>query len=91
MQVLKRVQSQESGVQLLTELSKAWQNHEIMVRWLTRFFNYLDRHALCLSIDCSSVTPSSVLKLRRALCRYYVVRHNLPQLNQVGLICFRGA
>lgn len=49
MQVLKRVQSQDTGVQLLTELSKAWKNHEVMVRWLTRFFNYLDRCSVFLS------------------------------------------
>jgi hypothetical protein len=28
---------------LLKELYKRWGNHKIMVRWLSRFFNYLDR------------------------------------------------
>ncbi len=28
---------------LLRELYKRWCNHKIMVRWLSRFFNYLDR------------------------------------------------
>ena len=28
---------------LLKELHKRWNNHKIMVRWLSRFFNYLDR------------------------------------------------
>ncbi len=35
-----------------------------MVRWLSRFFNYLDR--------------------------YYIQRHNLHPLNDVGLLVFRG-
>ena len=29
---------------LLKELYKRWGNHKIMVRWLSRFFNYLDRY-----------------------------------------------
>lgn len=28
---------------LLKELYDRWQNHKLMVRWLSRFFNYLDR------------------------------------------------
>ena len=28
---------------LLRELLKRWNNHKVMVRWLSRFFNYLDR------------------------------------------------
>ena len=28
---------------LLQELLKRWSNHKVMVRWLSRFFNYLDR------------------------------------------------
>ena len=35
-----------------------------MVRWLSRFFNYLDR--------------------------YYIQRHNLHSLNDVGLLVFKG-
>lgn len=42
-QVLVRVKSQETGTRLLKELAQAWTNHTVMVRWLTRFFNYLDR------------------------------------------------
>ncbi len=30
---------------LLRELHKRWDNHNIMIRWLSRFFNYLDRRA----------------------------------------------
>lgn len=29
---------------MLRELVKRWGNHKIMVRWLSRFFNYLDRY-----------------------------------------------
>ncbi|KAI3449521.1 hypothetical protein Pfo_006186 [Paulownia fortunei] len=29
---------------MLRELVKRWTNHKIMVRWLTRFFHYLDRY-----------------------------------------------
>lgn len=28
---------------LLKELLNRWNNHKVMVRWLSRFFNYLDR------------------------------------------------
>lgn len=29
---------------MLRELVKRWENHKVMVRWLSRFFNYLDRY-----------------------------------------------
>lgn len=48
---------------LLKELYKRWSNHKVMVRWLSRFFNYLDR--------------------------YYITRHTLPNLADVGLLCFK--
>ncbi|GIL64270.1 hypothetical protein Vafri_18269 [Volvox africanus] len=48
---------------LLKELYQRWGNHKLMVRWLSRFFNYLDR--------------------------YYVLRHSLPPLKDVGLLCFK--
>lgn len=48
---------------LIKELHKRWENHKIMVRWLSRFFNYLDR--------------------------YYIKRHSLSTLREVGLLCFR--
>ena len=52
------------GERLLKALVKRWNSHKIMIRWLMRFFNYLDR--------------------------YYVPRHNLPTLFNVGLLVFRG-
>mmetsp|Transcript_15091 Transcript_15091/g.45575 ORF Transcript_15091/g.45575 Transcript_15091/m.45575 type:complete len:755 (-) Transcript_15091:786-3050(-) len=48
---------------LLGELHRRWNNHQVMTRWLSRFFNYLDR--------------------------YYISRHSLDSLSNVGLICFR--
>ncbi|DBA74791.1 TPA: Cullin-1 [Trebouxia sp. C0005] len=48
---------------LLKELLKRWDNHKVMVRWLSRFFNYLDR--------------------------YYIPRHSLHSLKDVGLLRFR--
>mmetsp|Transcript_2015 Transcript_2015/g.4698 ORF Transcript_2015/g.4698 Transcript_2015/m.4698 type:complete len:570 (-) Transcript_2015:1396-3105(-) len=33
-----------SGVDLLRSLKTAWSNHQIYVKWMTRFFTYLDRY-----------------------------------------------
>ena len=54
---------EKHGEHMLRELVKRWENHKIMVRWLSRFFNYLDR--------------------------YYITRHALPALRDVGMLCFR--
>lgn len=54
---------EKSGEFMLKELVRRWDDHKVMVRWLSRFFNYLDR--------------------------YYIQRHNLAQLNDVGALCFR--
>ena len=53
------------GEHLLKQLVHRYSNHKIMVRWLSRFFNYLDR--------------------------YYIQRHNLHSLNDVGLMVFRDS
>ena len=53
------------GEHLLRQLVQRWNNHKVMVRWLSRFFNYLDR--------------------------YYIQRHNLHSLNDVGLMVFRDS
>ena len=52
-----------SGEFLLSELWTRWANHKLMVRWLARFFNYLDR--------------------------YYIARHTMHALPEVGLMRFR--
>ena len=38
----------KQGEYLLKELLKRWANHKVMVRWLSRFFNYLDRWGVAL-------------------------------------------
>jgi cullin 1 len=55
--------SEKQGEYMLKELVERWNNHNVMVRWLSRFFNYLDR--------------------------YYIQRHNLAKLKDVGMLCFR--
>jgi cullin 1 len=55
----------QHGEHLLHQLVHRWNNHKIMVRWLRRFFNYLDR--------------------------YYIQRHTLHSLNDVGLMVFRDS
>jgi cullin 1 len=55
--------NEKSGEFMLKELVRRWDDHKVMVRWLSRFFNYLDR--------------------------YYIQRHNLAQLKDVGSLCFR--
>jgi cullin 1 len=42
LQVLPSLHEHRDEV-LLKELLKRWDNHKVMVRWLSRFFNYLDR------------------------------------------------
>ena len=54
---------EQHGEHMLRELVRRHGNHTIMVRWLSRFFNYLDR--------------------------YYITRHSLAELKDVGLLAFR--
>lgn len=49
-QVMPSLQEHHDEV-LLKELFTRWNNHKLMVRWLSRFFNYLDR--------CVHENPSS--------------------------------
>lgn len=42
LQVLPSLREHREEV-LLKELHQRWNNHKLMVRWLSRFFNYLDR------------------------------------------------
>lgn len=44
---------QKHGEPMLKDLVKRWENHKVMVRWLSRFFNYLDRYY----IQRQSLTP----------------------------------
>jgi len=38
-----RAKASQGGTILLNELQFRWQNHQIMNKWMTKFFNYLDR------------------------------------------------
>ncbi len=49
-QVLPSLHDQRDET-LLKELHRRWGNHNIMTRWLSRFFNYLDR---CAHSGCSA-------------------------------------
>lgn len=44
-QVLPSLRDQRDE-KLLRELHRRWDNHNVMTRWLSRFFNYLDRCAM---------------------------------------------
>jgi cullin 1 len=35
---------------MLRELVQRWSNHKVMVRWLSRFFYYLDRYFITRSL-----------------------------------------
>ena len=92
---------------LLRELLKRWNNHKVMVRWLSRFFNYLDRCRHCraeaapprellclpllLAIAQSGSLPRGHSQLPLLRRRYYIQRHSLHSLLDVGLMRFRGA
>ena len=43
------------GAALLTQLNKRWADHEIMVKWMRAFFQYLDR----FYVEMHSTTPLS--------------------------------
>jgi cullin 1 len=47
-QVKPRLQNLE-GEELLKELDLRWRNHQVMVRWMQRFFQYLDRYYVEMS------------------------------------------
>ena len=49
-EVRPRLESLE-GEALLVELDLRWKNHQIMVKWMQRFFQYLDR----FYVDMSSI------------------------------------
>ena len=54
---------QQHGEHMLRELVRRWDTHQVMVRCMSRYFNYLDR--------------------------YYITRHSLAALMDVGKQCFR--
>ncbi|XP_044974546.1 cullin-1-like [Hordeum vulgare subsp. vulgare] len=58
------------GEFLLRELVERWKNHKVMVRWLTRFFHYLDRYY----VSRKALKP---LKLLGVSCFYDLVFNGL--------------
>jgi hypothetical protein len=52
-QVLPALREHRDEV-LLRELFNRWNNHKLMVRWLSRFFNYLDRCEIMILNRCSN-------------------------------------
>ena len=55
LQVLPSLRDQRDE-KLLRELHRRWDNHNVMTRWLSRFFNYLDRcdlvHTCTAKVGC---------------------------------------
>lgn len=49
----KLAQREDGGEELLEKLHVKWANHGIMVRWMQRFFQYLDR----FYVEINSLTP----------------------------------
>ena len=49
----KLAQRDDAGDELLEKLHAKWMNHGIMVRWMQRFFQYLDR----FYVEINSLTP----------------------------------
>lgn len=45
--------SGKTGLLLLTELKKRWENHKLYIKWLEKFFQYLDRYF----VNMRSVEP----------------------------------
>ena len=55
-------------VALLRELARRWDSHKVMTRWISRFFNYLDRYY----ITRHSLTPLkdvAIEQFRNLVCR----------------------
>jgi cullin 1 len=50
---LQKIAAEDSGEEFLEKLQQKWLNHGIMVRWMQRFFQYLDR----FYVEINSLTP----------------------------------
>lgn len=51
------------GLPLLVELKKRWTNHKLYVKWMDRFFQYLDRYYVKIrSVDPMSTKGFSIFK-----------------------------
>lgn len=75
MQVLPSLREKHDEF-MLRELVQRWSNHKVMVRWLSRFFHYLDRYF----ISRRSLTPlkevgltcfRELVKQKLLICRFF--------------------
>jgi len=66
---------------LLRELLTRWNNHKVMVRWLSRFFNYLDR---CGGVSDWGEGKQSIRSRSADGTHYRRPRHTRSQQKQAG-------
>ncbi|KAK9996245.1 hypothetical protein SO802_020931 [Lithocarpus litseifolius] len=55
---------EKHGELMLMELVKRWVNHKVMIRWLSRFFEYLSRSYLVKKLDFSPLEELGVTRFR---------------------------
>ena len=55
-----------SGEELLIELQLRWTNHQVMVKWMQRFFQYLDRFYVEMS-SIASLTDQGFSQLKQEI------------------------
>lgn len=67
---------------MLKELVRRWLNYKVMVRWLSRFFHYLDRYF---------VKKKALLPLKEAgiTCFRDLVRLHPSSVTSLQHVCFR--
>ena len=51
------------GVDLLKKFALRWQNHKMLVYWMKRLFNYIDRYYVkCAKVDCLFLAGVNIFK-----------------------------
>ncbi|KAK4568020.1 hypothetical protein RGQ29_003684 [Quercus rubra] len=58
---------EKHGEIMLMEFVKRWVNHKVMIRWLSRFFEYLSRSYLVKKLDFSSLEELGVTCFRNLI------------------------
>lgn len=66
---------EKHGEIMLMELVKRWVNHKVMIRWLSRFFEYLSRSYLVKKLDFSPLEELGVKHFRNLVCYEFLIRH----------------
>jgi len=66
---------EKHGEIMLMELVKRWVNHKVMIRWLSRFFEYLSRSYLVKKLDFSSLEELGVTRFRNLVCYEFLIHH----------------